>query len=67
MLFNELQAITNVFMLILELSQIWPVGASSRECLYKQVQLALQKVQNKIQGNMASVFPCASLHAWTRD
>lgn len=46
MLFNELQAITNVFMLILELSQIWPVGASSRECLYKQVQLALQKVQN---------------------
>lgn len=39
-LFHELQAITNVFILILELSQIWPVGASSRECLEKQFQLA---------------------------
>lgn len=56
----------NIFILILELSQIWPVGASSRECPKKQVQLALQKVQNEIQGKMASAFPCAFLHAWTR-
>lgn len=66
MFFHELQAITNVFILILELSQIWPVGVSSRECLEKQVQRALQKVQNEIQGKMASAFPCAFLHDWMR-
>lgn len=48
------------------MSQIWPVEASSRECLEKQVQHALQKVQNEIQGKMASAFPRAFLHAWTR-